>query len=76
MNKKLLTWMLALLLLVPTAFSLGITPGRTTIDFTPNADREFNFKVINNEYRDVSVMLLVQGELEDTITLHQYMKQR
>ena len=71
MNKKLLTWMLALLLLVPTAFSLGITPGRTTIDFTPNADREFNFKVINNEYRDLSVMLLVQGELEDTITLHQ-----
>lgn len=70
MNKKLITWILALLLLVPTALSLGITPGRTTIDFEPNANREFNFKVINNEYRDLTVMLLVQGELKDTITLH------
>ncbi|MBW2984591.1 hypothetical protein KY361_05720 [Candidatus Woesearchaeota archaeon] len=71
MNKKLITWILALLLLVPTVLSVGITPGRTTIDFVPNDHREFSFRVINNEYKDINVLLLIEGELKDSITLEE-----
>jgi P pilus assembly chaperone PapD len=69
MNKKLISWMLALLLIAPAVLSIGITPGRTTIDFNPNDHREFSFRVINSEYKEMTVALSVEGELKDYIKL-------
>jgi hypothetical protein len=55
---------------ISNALAIGITPGRTTLNFEPGLHREIELKVINNEHKDMGVMLGVMGELADYITLN------
>jgi hypothetical protein len=62
-----------LLLLIGISFisfasALGITPGRTTLDFSPNGERDISVSVINSEHKDMNVAVLIQGELASYIT--------
>jgi len=51
--------------------AIGITPGRVTINFEPNLEKELSFTVINNEHKDMSVLLYVgSGPLNNTVTLY------
>jgi len=68
-NKFLLIIGLVWLVVIPNASSLGITPGRTTIDFKPNLEKTTPFSVLNTEHKYMQVMLMVRGELADSITL-------
>lgn len=53
-----------------SALAIGITPGRTTIDFEPGLEKEVHFTVINNENKDMNVLLYVDDGAYDTfITL-------
>lgn len=53
------------------AQGIGVTPGRKTIEFEPNFEGEFSFRVLNNEHKDMKVLLYVEeGELSDTVTLY------
>ncbi len=54
---------------VPSAKAIGITPGRTTIDFEPGLEKEIYFSVLNNEHKNMQVVFLLQGELNTSITL-------
>lgn len=49
--------------------ALGITPGRTTINYEEGMVQEIDFSVLNNEHKNMQVLLMVQGELNDSITL-------
>ena len=49
--------------------ALGITPGRTTINFAPNLEQDVGFSLLNNEHKKMSVVFFVQGELNGSITL-------
>src|SRR3989344_8416192 len=49
--------------------AIGITPGRTTIDFEPGVEKEIYFSVLNNEHKNMQVVFLLQGELNASITL-------
>jgi len=50
--------------------ALGITPGRTTINFDEKNEKiVIPFSVLNNEHRKMNVIFLVQGELNESITL-------
>ena len=51
--------------------ALGVTPGRTTLDFRPELEQTVQFSVINSEARDVNVVISVQGELKNYITIEQ-----
>ncbi len=62
--------MLLVIALMQNASAIGITPGRTTIDFAPNLHKEVQFKIVNNEHKDMRVLLYVDGELNDSITLY------
>lgn len=72
--KRFILLVLTCLLLVLTlqnVLALGITPGRTTINFEPNLHREVSFSILNSEHKDMSVVFFVQGDLNDSITLNQ-----
>ena len=60
---------LMILLSLNQVFALGITPGRTSVDFVE--DKKFNvpFSVLNNDHKNMQVVFFVQGELNDSIKL-------
>jgi len=73
-NKRIL--FLALLgvfsiLILQNISGLGITPGRTSINFEPGLNREVAFSVVNTEQKEMSVVFMIRGELADYITLNQ-----
>jgi hypothetical protein len=59
-----------ILIIIPSVLSLGITPGRTTIDYEQGLEREITFSVLNNEHKKMQVFLTVQGELNQSIILY------
>ncbi len=73
MNRNIL-FILAILLIVLTlqnVSSIGITPGRTTINFEPGLHKEVSFSILNSENKDMSVVFTVSGDLSESITLNQ-----
>lgn len=73
MKNKIL-FILAGLLVVLTlqnVCAIGITPGRTTLNFEPNLHKEVSFSIINSEHKDMSVIFTVKGDLAESITLTQ-----
>jgi len=58
-----------ILLTIPGAFSLGVAPGRTTLEYEQALDTEVKLSVFNSEYKQMNVEILAQGELADYITL-------
>lgn len=75
LNCNLLVLLLALLItsmvMSGSACAIGITPGRTTIDYEPGLEEEVQFTVLNNEHKDMNVMLYVdEGSLSDIIALY------
>jgi len=73
MKNKIL-FILAGLLIVLTLqniSAIGITPGRTTLDFEPNLNKEVSFSIINSEHKAMSVLLYAKGELKEYIKLSQ-----
>ena len=61
--------MLSMIILIPRASAIGIVPGRTTLDFSPELKQEVGVSVINNEHKNMQVLLVVQGELNDSVKL-------
>ena len=55
---------------IETASAIGITPGRTTVLFEPGLENTVQFKIINNEHKDMNVLLSVEGEFSEFVTLY------
>lgn len=53
-------------LLLPLASALGVSPARRTIDFQPSQEHEMGFDIINDQNKDMKVMLSVEGDAKDT----------
>jgi hypothetical protein len=70
MIKKFFVLGICILFLINFVFALGITPGRTTIDFEPNLKQEIAFSVINSEHKDMAVIFDVRGDLNQSISLN------
>ncbi|MFH1787749.1 MAG: hypothetical protein ABH811_03090 [archaeon] len=71
MKFKLFILMFILILTLQNVFAIGITPGRTTVNFEPNLNKEIQFSIINSEHKDMSVVFVVRGDLADVVTLTQ-----
>ncbi|MBU3912816.1 MAG: hypothetical protein KKE50_01855 [Nanoarchaeota archaeon] len=62
--------MLTLIILnLPHVSALGITPGRTSVYYQQGLENEVQFSVLNNEHKNMQVLLTVQGDLADSVTL-------
>jgi len=70
MKFKLMVLIGLMMFLLPSIIALGITPGRTTIDYESGLEREVSFSVLNNEHKNMQVMLMIQGELNASVTLY------
>ena len=49
--------------------AIGISPGRSTFDFEPGLTERVEFSVLNNEHKDMRVVIYVEGALNDTVVL-------
>ena len=49
--------------------ALGITPGRAVFDYIPGESHTIDFTVINSEARDTDFVVLVTGELNESIAV-------
>jgi hypothetical protein len=61
-----------LVIMVGNVLALGITPGRTTINIDKGGShiQNHSFSVLNNEHKNLKILLNVQGELNQSITLY------
>lgn len=62
-------FILMILFAIGNASGLGVTPGRTTVDFTPGYSGDYTVTIVNSEQRDVSLVVTVQGELQDYLQI-------
>lgn len=69
MNKKIILLTVFMILLAPSVLSLGITPGKITLDFEPNLETTITLTVLNNNQKDFATLALVEGDLKDYVTL-------
>ncbi len=51
------------------AAAIGLTPGRTTIDFEPNMEKTVTFTIINNEHKNFNALVYAEGDLKDYVAL-------
>ncbi|MDI6738277.1 MAG: hypothetical protein QME12_07245, partial [Nanoarchaeota archaeon] len=49
-------------LLLPLASALGVSPARRTIDFQQGAEHEMGFDIINDQQKDIKVILSIEGD--------------
>ena len=70
MNNKLI-FILLILLSLNNVIALGITPGRTTIDYYEGIEKTIEVTVLNNEHKNMQVNLfsMMQDDLSGTIGL-------
>ena len=57
------------ILLSPDAQAIGVTPGRTTLDFEPGLEKTITFTILNNEHKNFYAVIYVEGDLKDYVTL-------
>ena len=69
MSKKFILGLIFIILLASSVYALGVTPGRTTIDFSPNLEQTVSFSVINSEHKDMNLVIFAQGELNQSISI-------
>jgi len=68
MRNKILILILGLFM-ISNVVALGISPGRTTIDFESNLVRDVKFSIVNTESKDLDVAFSVEGFLADYISI-------
>ncbi len=61
---------IAFLIILPTVFSIGIAPAKREFTFQSQPQR-YDIKIINNEKRDMDVILSVEGVLRDYVKFDQ-----
>ena len=70
-NLKIVLVLISLLaitfLQISQTSAIGITPGRTTINFEPDLAQEVQFSIVNTEHKDMNVVFYVQGELNGSV---------
>ncbi|VVB78287.1 Uncharacterised protein [uncultured archaeon] len=69
--KSGLFFLFLILLIIPNVLSIGITPGRTTINYEKGIQREIEFSVLNNEHKDMKIILMTNEELGGSISLNE-----
>src|SRR3989344_2192219 len=71
MNKKfvLVLCILAIVSLASNTLALGVTPGRTSLDYSPGQEKDITFTIINSEHKEMTLEVSVQGDMNSSIIL-------
>lgn len=73
-NSKALACIIAALVVALPAVALqaqalGVTPGRSTVDFSPGLEKEVTFTITNTDHRSFNAYIYKEGDLADYIVL-------
>jgi hypothetical protein len=60
-----------ILFIISNVSAIGITPGRTTLNFEARLHQDIPFSVVNTEHKNMSVVFFISGNLNRSITLKQ-----
>jgi len=66
-----LSMLLMVIWIISNLYAIGITPGRTSINFEPNLHKKISFSILNSEHKEMSVVLSIRGNLSKYVTLNQ-----
>lgn len=66
---KCLLFVFLIVVSLESVFALGVIPGRTTINFEPGVSHEVVVRVLNNQKKDVTVLVSKSGGLSDYVVL-------
>ncbi|MBU4242449.1 MAG: hypothetical protein KKF52_04420 [Nanoarchaeota archaeon] len=69
--RKLALIVFMMVLLSVSVAALGVSPGRTTITFEPNAKHTIEFDIINDLHKAMDIMLKVEGVTDEILTLNE-----
>ncbi|MEK6792237.1 MAG: hypothetical protein AABX96_03095 [Nanoarchaeota archaeon] len=69
--KKILL-ILLLIMLLPLVSSFGVTPAKKVLDYQPGTEQKYSFEIINSENKKINLVILPQGELNQSIALSNY----
>ncbi|MBU1111281.1 MAG: hypothetical protein ABIG93_05060 [archaeon] len=69
MNKKIIIYILALLIISQLVFALGIRPAKTTVNSNDVQEYSGNFWVVNNDNQEMKLKVYVTGEMAEYIQL-------
>ncbi len=69
MKSTTLMWIVVLLLILPLATATGIRPAKTTLAFEETKDYVGTFWIVNNDARQFTVHVYVEGEMAPYVTL-------
>jgi|SRR3989344_2490359 len=70
MNNKLFIWIFVFVVSINLVNAIGVSPGRTTINFESGLQKDVEFTVFNNEKKDMNVVFYVEGEFNETVKLY------
>ena len=54
-----------------TADALGVTPGRSTVDFEPGLKTTSSFNIVNNEHKPFKAYVYIEGGIKEYISFDQ-----
>ncbi|MFW6311737.1 MAG: hypothetical protein ACOC1K_05825, partial [Nanoarchaeota archaeon] len=60
-----------IVLILNNIYAIGITPGRTTVNFKPGLSKDVSFSILNSEHKEMSVAFSVRGNLSEYIEFDQ-----
>lgn len=69
MDKRFLFLFLLMVIFLGEVTALGITPARTTLDFSSDLEVEKTFTILNSEGKDMDIVIYAQGDLGKNIYL-------
>src|SRR3989344_8368759 len=74
MNSRKIIWICMILIVGIMIFNsnvdaIGVSPARKTIDFSQGYRENVTFNVLNNEHKDMKVVIYVEGDLNESIKL-------
>jgi len=69
--KKLAIMVFMMILLSVSVAALGVSPGRTTITFEPDAKHTIEFDIINDLHKDMNIMLKIEGVTNEIVSLNE-----
>ena len=67
--RLLVIGLLLMILIISNVNALGVTPGRTTLDYEQGVEKTVSVSLLNNEHKNMEVVLSIQGELKDSILI-------
>lgn len=70
MDKRIIMLVIVIALLSANVMALGLTPAKTTIDFKPNSKHTVTYTVINDEQKEMRLMIYAEGGLNGSLLLH------